>query len=267
MEGKMNYKIYPIVAGRSSIAKCKLIYQGNPMDEKYDMTYGCFLLQNEDGEWLMIDTGYPTKEYIISHHCEDMFPIHPGIPESSAAMLAPYGVKPEEIKYIILTHLHYDHSWNLRDYPNAKLYAQTRDMDASLHPLHRYSERVKAFGHDPRTIGDSWLGSADRMNGLDGDVDDVLPGISVKLTRGHSLGSQTIIVDTKEGKYAFPGDYAPNLDIIMENRDELNLMACGMVINLCDWYEDWHKIRDLRDAGVKFLTSHDPRCFTREVIG
>ena len=209
---------------------------------------------------MLVDSGYPLKKDIVAGGYEDIYPIRANCPESIEEVLAPFGARPEDITHIFLTHLHYDHSWNLKYFPNAKLYAQKREMEAALHPLPRYSERIKAYGLDPRTVGETWIACLDRFIPVDGDA-DLIPGIRCILTRGHSMGSQTIIVDTREGTYAFPGDYAASVDSVY------NCDPVGMVISLVDWYEDYPKVKALVDAGVKFLANHDPRTFEHKVYG
>lgn len=257
----MNYKIYPLYCGEGCNIKSKVFYQGSPAEEKVPMQYACFLLESEEGEHLMVDSGYPFASAIRAGGYEDVFPIRKNSPENAEEMLAPYGVKPEEITRIFLTHLHYDHAWNLGSYPNAKIYVQKKEMEGAIHPLPMPNEKLRAYSMHPKVYKDSWVNYVQRFQILDGDEQDVIPGISVMLTRGHSVGSQTIIVDTKEGKYAFPGDYAPHLDCIYK------CIPTGMNISVIDWVADYPKVKKLLDEGVKFLSNHDLRTFNQKVYG
>ena len=45
-----------------------------------------------------------------------------------------------------------------------------------------------------------------RLTLIDGDRDDVLPGLHVRLAKGHTLGHQIILLDTAKGRYAVAGD-------------------------------------------------------------
>ena len=40
--------------------------------------------------------------------------------------LAQWGLKPEDIKTVFMTHLHWDHSWNMDKLPNATFYVQKK---------------------------------------------------------------------------------------------------------------------------------------------
>ena len=45
-----------------------------------------------------------------------------------------------------------------------------------------------------------------RLNLVDGDVDDLLPGLHVRLGEGHTLGQQFVILETARGKLVVSGD-------------------------------------------------------------
>lgn len=256
----MNYKIYPLYCCDGSIIKSKLFYQGAPAAEVCKMQYSCFLLESEDKEYMMVDSGYPLPKDIIEGGYEDVFPVRPNSVESMEKLLAPYGVKPTDITKIFLTHLHYDHAWNLGSFPNAKIYVQKREIEAAVHPLPMENEKLRAYSMHPKVYKHSWINYIQQFIVVDGEV-ELAPGIRCILTRGHSMGSQTIIIQTIEGEYACVGDYAPSLDSIYE------AIPTGMCISVVDWFADYPKVKKLLDNGVKFLSNHDPRTFERKVYG
>lgn len=256
----MNYKIYPLYCCDGSIIKSKMFYQGAPADEVIKMQYACFLLKDENGDCMMVDSGYPLPKDIREGNYEDVYPVRNNSVESMEALLAPYGVKPEDITKIIFTHLHYDHAWNLKNFPNAVFYAQKEEMLGGVIPLGMSNERNRAYSMHPKVFGDCWVNFLNRFIPIDGDTENVIPGISVILTRGHTRGGQTIIVDTKDGKYGIVGDYAVSLDSIYKK------IPVGMCTSVVEWMEDYKKIEKIMNE-VKFLSNHDPRTFDYEVYG
>jgi len=256
----MTYKIYPLYCCDGQIIKSKLFYQGVPAAKVCKMQYSCFLLKSEDGDYMMVDTGYPLPKDIKEGGYEEVFPVHPNSVNSMEELLAPYGVKPEEIGKIFLTHLHYDHAWNLGSFPNAVIYVQKNEIEAAINPLPMENEKMRAYSMHPKVYQYSWVHYVSQFHVVDGDV-DLVPGIRCILTRGHSMGSQTIIIDTKEGVYACPGDYAPSLDSIYK------CIPPGMCISVVDWFADYPKVKKLIEQDVKFLSNHDPRTFDYNVYG
>jgi glyoxylase-like metal-dependent hydrolase (beta-lactamase superfamily II) len=76
------------------------------------------LLLRAQGNWILVDTGIGTKHeakfmemYAVSHP--------PTTPES----LAKLGVKPEDVKYVVLSHLHFDHAGGATVKKDGKLVA------------------------------------------------------------------------------------------------------------------------------------------------
>jgi len=107
--------------------------------------------------------------------------------------LAAIGVSPEEIDYVILTHLHWDHAGNNHFFKHAPMYCQKSEIDGLRIP----ENASKGYDHDYISGFDYEL--------VDGDQ-QLFDGISVMLTPGHTPGMQCVIVDTKEGKAILSGD-------------------------------------------------------------
>ena len=256
----MKYKIYPLKCCDGSMIMSKMFYQGAPANQAVPMAYGCFLLESEDGEHYLVDSGYPFPKDIIAGDYADVYPIRQNAVPDAETLLAPYGVKPEEITKIFLTHLHYDHAWNLGYYPNAVIYCQKSEMQAAITPLMMQNERERAYSFHPKVYEHSWIKYRLRFELFDGEG-EVFPGISVIYTRGHSLGSQTVIVDTNDGQYAIVGDYAPNLDSIYKG------LPTGVNIDVALWCHDYPKVKKLLDNGCKFLANHDLRSYEKRVYG
>ena len=56
--------------------------------------------------------------------------------------LAKIGLKPEDIKYVILGHMHLDHGGNVEQFPNATFLVQSAELKAAFWPV--YSNRLQA---------------------------------------------------------------------------------------------------------------------------
>ncbi len=127
----------------------------------------------------LIDTGL--ADFMIPEGLEAELSLKAEFFEDGLARL---GLKPEEIGIIIHTHLHNDHCENDGLCPNAKIYAQRAEIDfmRNPHPLdHRY---------DPE-----YLEGCDLV-ALEGPA-EIMPGVRVVPTPGHSPGGQSVVVDTK----------------------------------------------------------------------
>jgi len=107
--------------------------------------------------------------------------------------LSQVGLKCEDIDIVIVTHLHFDHIELAHKYPNAKFIVQKAELDDALNP------------HD----GYKWVYDKALLDGVNFEVVDgdheIVEGVRVLLTPGHSKGGQSIAVDTDEGRTVIPG--------------------------------------------------------------
>jgi N-acyl homoserine lactone hydrolase len=91
---------------------------------------------------------------------------------------------------VINTHLHFDHCGGNRRFAGTPTYVQRAELAAAVAP--DYLEEWVRFA------GATYIE-------LDGDV-DLFDGVSVLSTPGHSVGHQSVVVDTPGGMIVLGGD-------------------------------------------------------------
>ena len=130
----------------------------------------------------------------------------PRFPEQLAA----HGVKPEQIDFVINTHLHFDHcGWNTRivdgkarpTFPNARYVVQKKDLEHARNPTERDRASFLLENYTPvEEAGQWWL--------LEGDT-EIVQGVSVFPVPGHTHAMQCVKL-TGGGKTAiFLADLVP----------------------------------------------------------
>lgn len=248
----MNYKIYPINQGTRIMDIHDIVYR-QPVGKELPFAYGAFLLRGEDGRAIMVDSGAPSlseireKEYPLRTPDEDM--------DMAEEVKKQCGADPAEISMIIYTHLHWDHAWNSGKFPNAVLIAQEKEMSEAVCPL---KTARKSYGFMVESGGPDWLHSILRFQPVRGDA-EILPGIRIMMTPGHTSGSQSVLVDTSEGVYMLPGDWiASGLNLEME-------LPTGSTPDVAAWYHTLDKVKRLDLAGI--LPCHDPMTYTKKCYG
>jgi glyoxylase-like metal-dependent hydrolase (beta-lactamase superfamily II) len=163
-----------------------------------------FIFAQRGDDRVLIDTGFMQDDHGSG------FSRKFGIPTwiSPLRMLAEIGVHADAINAIFVTHAHFDHMGSIAEFPNAHIYIQKSEL------LSWYEAFAlpKRFGHltaivDPdnmRTALDASI--AHRVTLIDGDKNDVLPGIHVRLASGHTIGQQFVILETAVGRRVLSGD-------------------------------------------------------------
>ncbi len=122
------------------------------------------------------------------------------------------GIGPEDINYVILTHLHYDHCQNLEIFPNAKVFVCERELEYVL------SKEYKKFG-DPY-IPYVYITAMHEA----GRLQTVTPESYIECFKfvhlpGHTPGSCGIIYNSEDGtKVIFTGDALKNAWDYLNNK-------------------------------------------------
>ena len=128
---------------------------------------------------------------------------------SPAEVLKKTGVHPEDVRHVILTHAHWDHMGGITYFPNAVFYLQKEELLQWVYTLslpHEYDVLKSATKYADIEACISLLKEG-RLVLLDGNVDELFPGIDIKIARnGHSFASNIVVIQTENGKYVYSGD-------------------------------------------------------------
>jgi glyoxylase-like metal-dependent hydrolase (beta-lactamase superfamily II) len=164
------------------------------------------LLVEIGGKRVLVETGngdkFPAKEkeiYGIDHD------------RSIETALAEIGVEPRAIDVVILSHLHFDHVGGATRktpsgsvvpvFPRARHVVQRKELEAARHPHERNRASYLAENLEP-LIADGIV------EVVEGET-EVLPGVRVLPTPGHTPGHQSIVIDGGDQKAVFLGDVVP----------------------------------------------------------
>ncbi|NJP53382.1 N-acyl homoserine lactonase family protein [Streptomyces sp. SBST2-5] len=165
------------------------------------------------------------------------------------AQLRRLGHRPEDVRYVIYSHLHLDHAGGMAHFPDAVHVVQHDELRHAWWP-DRWTARGYAF-RDYRDCRDF-----DFLE-LDGDIDLFLDGsVTVLRTAGHTPGHQGIVLDLEnQGRVGFLGDAGHLWEGVEQD-----------VPQLSDWNVQrkllsYGRLRQLRRAGVRVFLSHDPEDF------
>lgn len=125
--------------------------------------------------------------------------------------LSKHGIKPEDVTDVILTHLHFDHAGGgttskngklVPTFPKATYYLQKANLETARNANIREKASYFAANYDP-------LLEAGCLKLLDGAVKNLLPGISVEVSNGHTLGQQVVLIEGPESAMLYCGDVVP----------------------------------------------------------
>jgi glyoxylase-like metal-dependent hydrolase (beta-lactamase superfamily II) len=129
---------------------------------------------------------------------------HPGSrqPEGMAIhqQLETIGYKPEDIDIVVFTHMHWDHIYYMEKFTKATFIAHETEYAFALDPIPLY---YKSYEHPALGLVRPFEGI--KVTTVKGEV-EIVPGVRVFETPGHSPGHMSVEVDTKQGSFLCAGD-------------------------------------------------------------
>lgn len=161
-----------------------------------------YLLDTDQG-FVLADTGVSSETIHDPALREHYYTRHGWTPpivnpeHQLLSQLEHLGVSPREVGRVILTHMHMDHTGNLRHFQHATVDVQRREYD--------YAFSAK---HSP-----AWFEIDYNLPNLHWQLHDddwhVLPGLDVIATYGHTPGHQSLVVKLpRQGDIVLVGDVA-----------------------------------------------------------
>jgi len=176
----------------------------------------CLLIEHPDG-LVLVDTALGNKE---SPRFHDIYGIENQGLEGATQLedaLATAGFLPRDIRWVINTHLHFDHAGGnttidpeLRDdprrhvrptYPDATYVVQKGELEFARHTNERTRASYLPHNFEP-------VAGAHRWQLIEG-AGEVLPGISVRPIPGHVPFQQAVLVRDRGETAAFMADLIP----------------------------------------------------------
>lgn len=121
--------------------------------------------------------------------------------ENLRRALAGVGASPEDVSHVVLTHLHFDHAWNLDLFPAACVVVQRDELVHAIDPV--ATQRIYYFKETMmELVGRKRPG---RFRIVDGDC-ELVEGVSLLKTPGHTPGMQVAVISTGRGRAALVSD-------------------------------------------------------------
>lgn len=176
----------------------------NQPDElnRVEIPLNCLVIKTPNAK-IIIDTGMGKK---FDEKFREIYSVkQPPDLESEFARL---NLKFEDINFVINTHLHFDHcGWNTKrtsdkivpSFPNAKYIIQKQEWYDATHT----NERTRASYIKENYL---LLEESGQLLLVDGEY-EVVPGVKVINTVGHTKGHQSVLIESEGKKAIYWGDF------------------------------------------------------------
>ncbi|MBO5339045.1 MAG: N-acyl homoserine lactonase family protein [Clostridia bacterium] len=213
-----------------------------------------FLIEN-DGEYILYDTGsHPDamKGY-WPKHLQEIYPLYQKEEERLENQLALCGVKPEDIKTVIISHMHLDHAGGLCLFPHANIYVPKEDYENALVTVHKNPNSATHGGYvkaDCTAAGNYIL--------VDNDM-EVAKNVEIVCLPGHTPNLLGLVVHADNETYILPQDCVYTEEIYGPPAK-----GSGLLYDSLSYFKSIEKVRELQKKyNAKVIFAHDEEFFKK----
>jgi len=213
-----------------------------------------FLIETDDG-YILYDTG-SNPEAMNGYWpagLQEVYPLYQTEEERLENQLALVGVKPEDIKKVVISHMHLDHAGNLHLFKHADVYVPKADFMQAQTQVH--------LNPDPATHGGYVKGDLDvavKQYHLVEEDFEIAPGVEIINLPGHTPGLLGVVVHLEnEGTMILPQDCVYAGEIFGPPAK-----LSGLLYDSLSYFKSIEKVRKLqKQYNAKVVFAHDAEFF------
>lgn len=234
------YEVFAIRYAERDAMHNEHILNRDPHNGPSPMDYFVWAIRG-NGRTIVVDVGFEEKEATARGR---------KLLRSPAEGLNAIGIDSKEVEDVVVTHLHYDHSGTVSDFPKAKFYLQEREMQFATgkHMGHKVFNVAYALDYVFDMIRNVY---DNRVVFVDG-TQEIAPGVTLHHVGGHTDGLQVVRVPTKRGWIVLASD-ASHYYMNMRTENPFPL-----VYSVGDMVQGYRTMESLADSPRHIVPGHDP---------
>lgn len=193
-------RVYVLDCGTIDVADISVFSPGVNQGKHKKLTDTCYLVVHPKGT-LMWDTGLSDELAKQKDGVTEQKIFHMRRDHTVADQFKQIGYKPEDVTYLGISHMHFDHIGNVGLFPKSTLLMQKEEYASAFGPDHA------KYGNDPAKYPTL---KANPVKELSGDHDVFGDGtVVIKRALGHTPGHQALFLKLpKTGNVLLSGDLA-----------------------------------------------------------
>lgn len=220
---------------------------GADKSRKMDIAMVYWLVQG-NGHNILVDAGFYRPQFFQHWKVADF--------QKPSDALLHAGLKPEDITDVIITHMHWDHADGFDLFPKARIWLQ-RD-EYTYYTGEAWQHPKTHGGIDPDDVEAIVKTNIEgRVSFVEGDAQEIMPGITCYIGGKHTYQSQFVGVNAKDGTVILASDNV----YMYENLDKHVPIAASLDPKSNLAAQD--RMRTLAAKPEFIIPGHDPAIFDR----
>jgi glyoxylase-like metal-dependent hydrolase (beta-lactamase superfamily II) len=240
------YEVYAVRYGTLPAFRVSGLIAGADTSRRMDIALTVWVIRDPAGRVVLLDAGFKRPDLMARWK-----PTSYRLPSEAIGAL---GLKAEDVTDVIVSHIHWDHFDGADLFPKARIWIQRGEVQHHLDSAGKSLDRAldapdAAMLHALRQAG--------RVQEIDGDAREILPGIMVYTGGKHTFASQFVGVKTRENTIVLASD---NL-YLYENLDRHRPIA--QTLDSASNLAAQERMRRLASEPRLIVPGHDPAVFDR----
>jgi glyoxylase-like metal-dependent hydrolase (beta-lactamase superfamily II) len=246
-EKKPEYEIYAIrYASLPDFPVAQLVKGADPA-RKQDIAMMVWLVRG-NGRTILVDSGFYRDKFFKLWTVKDF------IKPSDALQVL--GVKPEEVTDVIVTHMHWDHADGMDLFPKARIWVQKDEYVYYTGEAWQHKGTHGGIDQDD-VLALVKLNLDGRVGLVNGDAQEIAPGVTCYTGGKHTYQSQYVGVNSKDGTVILASD---NM-YLYENLDKHVPIAASLDLESNLRAQD--RMKQLAGNPKLIIPGHDPLVLER----
>jgi glyoxylase-like metal-dependent hydrolase (beta-lactamase superfamily II) len=246
--GVPRYDVYAVRFAHVPFAESSLV-AGAAKGPQVDIAFTVWpIVDASSGRVILVDAGFYRDKFMASWKPRDY--VRPNV-----ALQNGLNITPDRVTDIIVTHSHWDHFDGADLFPKATIWIQKAEFDYYLDPAGTVRNRGGLDAEDAPML--ARLHAEGRVRLIDGDDQEILPGIRVYTGGKHTFASQFVGVTTPEGTLILASDNA----YLYKNID--SGLAIAQTLDPASNVAAQKRMVELAGNANRVIPGHDPAVFTR----
>ena len=201
-----------------------------------------------NGRTILVDSGFYRPQFLKQWTVKDFM--------KPSDAVAQAGVKPDDITDVVITHMHWDHADGMDLFPKARIWLQKDEY--TYYTGEAWQQKNTHGGIDPDDVlSVVKLNTEGRVGLVNGDAQEIFPGITCYTGGRHTYQSQYVGVNTKEGTVILASD---NM-YLYENLDKH--LPIAQTLDASSNLRAQDRMKELAARPNLIIPGHDPAEFDR----
>lgn len=239
-------EVYAIRYGTLRNFPVASLVSGADTTRRMDIALMVWLIKRPDGRTMLVDAGFYRDKFMQRWKPADY------LKPSEAVRAA--GMRPEDVTDIIVSHVHWDHMDGADLFPNAIIWIQREEY------AHHVSDDGRSLDRAADSLDAAML-AAMKRNGrvrmVNGDDQEIAPGVRVYTGGKHTYASQYASVATAQGTVVLASDNAYLYENLAKRAPIAQTLDAESNLRAQD------RMKRLASSERLIVPGHDPEVFVR----